>query len=148
MKKILDLKTAQRMLMFNFLFMVGLSLLLVVMYECEVFEPTDLTDDTQLVFVLQISMEFFSIVVIPVALKMFSIRAVHHRLVAGKGPVLLTWGTARLNLLCLPMLIDTFLYYQTMWPGFGYLAIILFLCLFFVYPSMSRCENETSETNQ
>ena len=148
MKKILDLKTAQHMLMFNFLFMVGLSLLLVVMYECEVFEPTDLANDAQLVFGLQILMEFFSIVVIPIALKMFAIKAVHRRLVAGKGAALLRWGTARLNLLCLPMLIDTFLYYQTMWPGFGYLAIILFLCLFFVFPSMGRCESETSEINQ
>ena len=44
-----------------------------------------------------------------------------------------------------PMLINTFMYYQTMAPAFGYMAIILFLCLFFVYPSVGRCEDETTE---
>ena len=37
---------------------------------------------------------------------------------ARKGDALLPWGTARLNMLCLPMLINTFMYYQTMSPAF------------------------------
>ena len=47
-----------------------------------------------------------------------------------------------------PWLINTFMYYQTMAPTFGYMAIILMLCLFFVYPSMERCVDETSENEQ
>ena len=66
-------------------------------------------------------------------------------MVTRKGDALLPLGTARLNMLCLPMLINTFMYYQTMAPAFGYMAIILFLCLFFVYPSVGRCEEETTE---
>ena len=50
--------------------------------------------------------------------------------------------------LCLPMLINTFMYYQTMSPAFGYMAIILVLCLFFVYPSIGRCIEETSEEGE
>ena len=141
----MNIKNAQRILMTNFLFMVLLAVLLVVLYETGILEPTNLAGDTSLVFVVQVVMELLTIVVIPVALKLFSFKAVKRRLVEKGGDALLSWGTARLNLLCLPMLVNLFMYYQTMAPGFGYMAIILVLCLFFVYPSMSRCEAETSE---
>ncbi len=144
----LDIKTAQRILMLNFLVMAGVGLLMVVLYETGMVEPASMSVDSQLVFLLQVVMEVASIVVIPVALKMFALKVVRRRLVAGKGTALLRWGTVRINLLCLPMLVDTYLYYQTMWPGFGYLGIILLLCLCFVYPSLSRCEQETTELSK
>ena len=53
------------------------------------------------------------------------------------------WGTIRLLTLEVPMLVDTLLYYIYMNTTFGYLGIILALCLPFVYPSLSRCEDET-----
>ena len=135
--------------MTNFLFMVVLALLLVALYECEILEPTDMASDVSLMFVLQIVMELLTIVVIPVALKMFSIKVIRKKLIAGKGNALLPWGTARINMLCLPMLVNIFLYYQTMSPAFGYMAIILFLCLFFIYPSIGRCTAETeAEENE
>lgn len=141
----LDLKIAQRYLMLNFVLMIALCLLIVVLYECEILVSSDLSNNTQLVFFLQIVMEFASIIVIPVALKLFAFKPVRRRLLENKGTALLRWGTARIQLLCVPMLVDTLLYYQTMWAGFGYLGIILLLCLFFVYPSMGRCIDETSE---
>ena len=141
----MNLRFTQRILMTNFLFMVVLALLLVALYECEILEPTDMANDVPLMFVLQIVMELLTILVIPVALKMFSIKTIRRKLIAGKGSALLPWGTARLNMLCLPMLINIFLYYQTMSPAFGYMAIILFLCLFFIYPSIGRCTVETEE---
>lgn len=141
----MELKQVQRILMTNFLFMVVVALLLVALYELELLEPTDLAGDGALVFVITVIMEFVTIVVIPVALKLFSLKAVHRKLVSRKGDALLQWGTARINMLCLPMLVNTFMYYQTMAPAFGYMAIILFLCLFFIYPSMSRCVAETEE---
>ncbi len=144
----LDIKTAQRILMLNFLVMAGVGLLMVVLYETGMVEPASMSVDSQLVFLLQVVMEVASIVVIPVALKMFALKVVRRRLVAGKGTALLRWGTVRINLLCLPMLVNTYLYYQTMWPGFGYLGIILLLCLCFVYPSLSRCEQETTELSK
>lgn len=139
----MNLRLTQRILMTNFLFVVALALLLVVLYETGVLEPTTLAADAHLVFFLQVFMEMVTIVVIPLALKLFALKRVRGKLVEGKGDSLLRWGTLRLNLLCLPMLVDLFLYYQTMSPTFGYMAIILFLCLFFVYPSMSRCSDET-----
>lgn len=131
--------------MTNFLFMVVVALLLVALYEMEWLEPTNLAGDVTLVYVITVVMELLTIVVIPLALKLFSFKWVHRKLVNGKGTALLQWGTARLNMLCLPMLINTFMYYQTMSPAFGYMAIILFLCLFFIYPSIGRCVDETEE---
>ncbi len=139
------MKFTQRVLKANFFFMVVVALLLVALYECDILEPTSLSEDVQLVFVLQIVMELLSIVAIPAALKMFSLGVVRRKLLKGKGSALLPWGTARINMLCLPMLVNIFLYYQTMSPAFGYMGIILFLCLFFIYPSMGRCTSETED---
>ena len=136
----MKIKQVQRILMTNFLFVLLVGFLLVLLYETEILEPTNLAGDVTLVYVITVAMEFLTIAVIPLALKLFSFKAIHR-----KGDALLPLGTARLNMLCLPMLINTFMYYQTMAPAFGYMAIILFLCLFFVYPSVGRCEEETTE---
>ena len=141
----MNIKQVQRILLTNFFFMVVVALLLVGLYEVEILAPTDMASDATLMFVILTMMELVTIVVIPVALKLFSLKAIHRKLVNQKGDALLPWGTARLNMLCLPMLVNTFMYYQTMSPAFGYMAIILFLCLFFVYPSIGRCEAEVSE---
>lgn len=141
----MELKQVQRMLVTNFWLMVAIVVLMVVVYETEIIGPTSLGDDVQLVFVLQVLMELFTIVMIPVALKLFSLKSVRRKLAEGKGDALMRWGTARLNMLCLPMLVNVFLYYQTMSPAFGYMGIIVFLCLFFVYPSLGRCMDETRD---
>ena len=141
----MNIKQVQRILLTNFFFMVVVALLLVGLYEMEILAPTDMASDATLMFVILTMMELVTIVVIPVALKLFCLKAIHRKLVNQKGDALLPWGTARLNMLCLPMLVNTFMYYQTMSPAFGYMAIILFLCLFFVYPSIGRCEAEASE---
>ena len=51
----------------------------------------------------------------------------------------------RLLILEVPMVSNTYLYYMYMNTTFGYLAIILLLCLPFVFPSLNRCLAETSE---
>lgn len=141
----MNIKQVQRILMTNFFFMVIVSLLLVALYETEILTPMEKLDaDASLMFGIMVVMELLTIVVIPMALKLFSLKMIRRKLVAQKGDALLVWGTARINMLCLPMLINTFMYYQTMTPAFGYMAIILMLCLFFVYPSMERCTDETS----
>lgn len=132
--------------MTNFFFMVVLTLFLVALYEMEWVEPTNLAGDVTLVYVITVVMELLTIVVIPVALKLFRFKWVHRKLMSDKAIALLPWGTLRLNMLCLPMFINTFMYYQTMSPAFGYMAIILFLCLFFIYPSIGRCVEETEES--
>lgn len=140
------MKLTQRILSFNFWFLLLMTLLLVVLYETELLLPGNLVRDRNFVFFMQVIMEFVTIAVIPVALKLFSLKSIHRKLVEQKESALLFWGTARINLLCLPMLVNTFMYYHAaLSPAFGYMAIILFLSSFFVYPSMSRCMAEVED---
>ena len=48
----------------------------------------------------------------------------------------------RLLLLGCPLLVNTFLYYLFMNVAFGYMAIILFLCLLFIIPTKERQQRE------
>lgn len=141
----MDIKLSQKILLINFWVALAVVLLMVVLYEMEFLEPSLLAGNVELVFGLQILMEILTIAFIPLALKLFAFKWVRRKLQEGQGSALLSWGTTRLNMLCLPMIVNTFLYYQTMSPAFGYMAIILFLCLFFVYPSLGRCLSETEE---
>ena len=68
---------------------------------------------------------------------------IHQELTTGKAAALRSWGMIRLLMLLVPLWADTLLYYLYMNTTFGYLGIILALCLPFVYPSMNRCETET-----
>lgn len=139
----MDLKQTQKRLLLNFWLILLPSFLLVVLYETELLEPTDISHDVNFVFFMQILQEVVTIAVIPLSLKLFKMKKIHEKLVKEKGPALLKWGMIRIDMLCIPMLVNTFMYYQTMSPAFGYMAIILFLCLFFIYPSLGRCYSET-----
>ena len=92
-------------------------------------------------------MLFFTLCVIPVALRLFKFRDVARRLATPQG--LLRCGMLRLLMLCVPMLINAVLYYLYMSVAFGYMGIILFLCMAFVVPTKGRCEAEICiEDNQ
>ena len=139
------MKLIQRILCINFWFLLLMTLLLVIFYEFEILMPGNLVYERNFVFFMQV-VEFVTIAVIPIALKLFSLKVIRRKLVKGKESSLLFWGLIRINLLCMPMLINTWMYYQAaLSPAFGYMAIILFLSSFFVYPSMSRCVAETEE---
>lgn len=140
---VMELKQTQRILMINFWLILIVTFFLVVLYESEILLPTAIGMDEQVIFVWQVFLEMFTIVFIPLSLKLFSFKRIRRKLLQGKAASLLPWGTARINMLCVPMLVNTIMYYQTLSPAFGYMAIILLLCLFFIYPSMSRCYAET-----
>jgi len=48
-------------------------------------------------------------------------------------------------MLLVPMLVNAVLYYLFMNVAFGYMAIILFLACFFVFPSQERSEQEYND---
>lgn len=120
----MNLKFSQRILLINFWVLLLAAILMVLLYETEMLAPGTLLS-VVICVLMQVIMEFLTIAVIPLALKLFAFKAVKRKLVNGKGSALLPWGTARINMLCLPMLVNTFMYYQTMSPAFGYMAIIL-----------------------
>ena len=73
------------------------------------------------------------------------IKKVKRQLADGREEALCKWALYRLDMLSVPMFINAVLYYVYQHAAFGYLAIILFLCLFFIYPSMSRCQSELED---
>lgn len=100
----------------------------------------------QLEFAFAMVMEIATICLIPLALRLFKFKKVAESLKTVDG--LRLWGTVRLAILCVPMVVNTLLYYLFMNVAFGYLAIILFLCLFFVMPTRQRCEAEMNTENK
>lgn len=137
-----DIKAVQRLLMVQLLFYVLSSAILVCGYEAEVFLPGALADDSAFQYVVLMIMELLTICTIPLSLKLFSFRMVKARLEKDGLKALKRFGTLRMSMLGMPLLLNTFFYYQFMAVAFAYMAIIGLLCVTFVYPSMGRCMNE------
>lgn len=127
------------------LLMVALTVALVVLYETDMLEPGLLADDKQSEFILTFIMELLSLGAAFLGLRLFKFAFVHSELVARPEPAMLKWGLIRLLILEVPMFVDTLLYYIYMNTTFGYLGIMLLLCLPFVFPSVGRCMADTSE---
>ena len=90
-------------------------------------------------------MEIVSLGAAFLGLRLFKFKTIQKDLVRRKEKAMWKWGMTRLLILEAPMVINTLLYYIYMNTTFGYLAIILLLCLPFVYPTLSRCNAETTE---
>ncbi len=126
---------------------VAVSLLMAALYESDTLAVGALVGYDGAEFVLASAFELVSIAVIPIALRLFKMRVVRRSLASEGEAALLRWGVLRLLLLCVPLVANTLLYYLFMSPSFGYMAIILFLCLFFVYPSKARCHYELNSSD-
>ena len=137
------MKETKNLLMGVFLAGIVLALTIVCLYETEVIVPGLLATDKQSEFLLTFLMELATLGSAFLALRLFKFEKIHRELTTGKAAALWNWGVIRLLILLLPLWADTLLYYLYMNTTFGYLGIILALCLPFVYPSMSRCEAET-----
>lgn len=127
--------------MHTFVAFIGVSLLIVVLFESGLLPEGLLagrggSDE----FVAATVMELLTLCAIPVALRLFRFRKVAEGLTSAEA--LLHWGMARMLMLCVPMVVNTLLYYIYMNVAFGYMGIILLLCLAFVCPTKSRCESE------
>ena len=126
-------------------YMAGIVLVLTIvcLYETEVVVPGVLATDKQSEFLMTFLMELMTLGCAFMALRLFKFEKIHQELITGKTVALRKWGLIRLVMLLLPLWADTLLYYLYMNTTFGYLGIILALCLPFVYPSLSRYEAET-----
>ena len=96
-------------------------------------------------FMVTTLMELLTLASVPLALKLFRFNKVHNDLITRKAPALRCWGLVRLGLLAVLLVANTLLYYIYMNTAFGYMALIILVCLPFVYPSMGRCVAETEE---
>ena len=137
------MKETKNLLMGVFVAGVVLVLIIVCLYETETILPGLLATDKQSEFLLTFLMELATLGCAFLALRLFKFEKIHQELTTGKAAALRSWGMIRLLMLLVPLWADTLLYYLYMNTTFGYLGIILVLCLPFVYPSESRCEAET-----
>ena len=123
--------------------MIGITVVLVVLFETDVLPSGLMATEKQTEFLLTTLMELLTLASVYMALRLFKFDKVHQELVTRKADGLRRWGLIRLAILLLPMPLNTVLYYLFMNTTFGYMAIILAVCLPFVYPSEARCEAET-----
>ena len=123
--------------------MIGITVVLVVLFETDILPSGLMATEKQTEFLLTTLMELLTLASVYMALRLFKFEKVHQELVTRKADGLRRWGLIRLAILLLPMPLNTVLYYLFMNTTFGYMAIILAICLPFVYPSEARCEAET-----
>ena len=123
--------------------MIGITVVLVVLFETDVLPSGLMATEKQTEFLLTTLMELLTLASVYMALRLFKFDKVQQELVTRKADGLRRWGLIRLAILLLPMPLNTVLYYLFMNTTFGYMAIILAICLPFVYPSEARCEAET-----
>ncbi len=140
-----NMKKTQRILMALYVALIIAALTLVVLCEADVLGSGQMAGHQQEEFITTTMMELMTLAGAYLALRLFKFKNVSAELLSQKAPALLKWGLVRLVLLEVPMVANTLFYYMYMNTTFGYMAIILLLCLPFVYPSMSRCEAEVSE---
>lgn len=118
------------------------GLAIALLFESETIMPGWMAGAAAAEYIALSLMVLVTLGAIPSALRLFKTAKVGTELTARKEAALLKWGTVRLGMLGVPFVVDTFLYYMFMRPAFGYLAIILLICLIFVYPSEDRCASE------
>ena len=139
------MKKISKQLTFVYILLAAIALAIVALYELDVLESGVLADSKQTEFVALTVMELTSLAAAFIGLRLFKFRMIHNELVTDEEPAMLKWGLLRLLILEVPMVVNTYLYYIYMNTTFGYLAIILLLCLPFVMPTESRCLAETTE---
>lgn len=120
------------------------SLAAVLLYETDTLMAGALAVGGNAEFISVALMEVLTICIIPFALRLFKFKRVSQALADGKEKALLRFGTMRMMMICLPMVVNTLLYYQFMNVAFGYMAIIGLICLAFINPSMDRCKAEVN----
>ena len=124
------------------------ALLIVVLYESDVLPAGCFTQHSTSEFVLLTVMELLTVILIPLALRLFKFKKIAADLSERKQAALVWWGTIRIEMLALPLLANTLLYYLYMSTTFGYMAIILLICMVFIYPSKDKCYFETRDQEE
>ena len=132
----------QRILQITFYSIVVTAILLVLLFESNVF-PTGLyADNKPADFLFTTILEVLTICCIPLALRLIKDKTMKKYDVPRRMQIYRRKVMLRLLLLGCPLLVNTFLYYLFMNVAFGYMAIILFLCLLFIIPTKERQQRE------
>ena len=117
---------------------VGVAVVIAALYELDILPSGMLAGRPQDEFLSTIFMELTTIVFIPVALRLFKTMNVEKRLEEGNIKVFRKWGLVRILMITVPLVLNTLLYYSFMNTTFGYMALILLICLPFIYPASRK----------
>ena len=117
---------------------VGVAVVFAALYELDILPSGILAGRPQDEFLSTISMELITIVFIPVALRLFKTKDVEKRLEEGNIKAFRKWGLVRILMITVPIVLNTLLYYSFMNTTFGYMALILLICLPFIYPASRK----------
>ena len=138
------MRKTRNILMTEFVAFISIAVFVVSLYECDILIGGVLAAEKNAEFVIAAVMELVTLAAIPLTLRMFKLSNVK-RSIGNTGSLgLCKWGTVRIFLLGLPLVLNTILYYLFMSTTFGYMAIIVLLCFPFIFPSMGRCNYEVS----
>lgn len=121
-----------------FIASVGIAVVVAALYELDILPSGVLADRPQDEFLCTIAMELVTIVFIPTALRLFKTKDVDRRLDEGDIKTFKTWSIVRILMITVPLLMNTLLYYLFMNTTFGYMALILLICLPFIYPATRK----------
>ena len=121
-----------------FIASVGIAVVVAALYEIDILPSGVLADRPQDEFLCTIAMELVTIVFIPIALRLFKTKDVDRRLDEGDIKTFKTWSIVRILMITVPLLMNTLLYYIFMNTTFGYMALILLICLPFIYPATRK----------
>ena len=117
---------------------VGVAVVIAALYELDILPSGMLAGRPQDEFLSTISMELITIVFIPVALRLFKTKDVEKRLEEGNIKAFRKWGLVRIVMITVSLVLKTLLYYSFMNTTFGYMALILLICLPFIYPASRK----------
>lgn len=138
------MKRTQHILFYSFWVTIVINLLIACLFEF-LTKGTKTMVEGNTLFVILFSSELITICAIPLVLRLFKFGFVHRQLVQQKEIALLKYGMIRICVFSVLMTANTLLYYIYNNAAFGYLSIILFLSMMFIYPSMSRCCSEVED---
>lgn len=137
----------RKLLLIQFWVPVAVCLAIIVPYENDWLIAGSLQSDKVLEYYVAIAMELITICLIPLSLRLFKFKIIRKSLMDNPMSGLKRWGSIRLAMLTVPMMVNAWLYYQFMNVAFGYMGIIGLLSLVFIYPSKTRCDAETTFGN-
>lgn len=138
------MEKTKKLLNIELLITLAVALIIITLFESDILISGAFATEKNIEFIFVGIMEIVTICLIPIALRLFRFSLIHHALTKNTERNYRIWGIVRMTMLCLPLIANTILYYLFMHVAFGYMGIILGLCLFFVYPSKNRCIAETT----
>ena len=100
-------------------------------------------------FICSTVMILLTICLLPLSLRLFKFKRISDELHARQAPALTRWGSVRIVCMGLLLVVNTFLYYAFGFEStYGYLAVVVLLCMPFIIPTMGRCVAEVSKEEE